>query len=153
LSFYLNEEKITSLFLIVLFIKIRHRLLPFCQKFNKGRKFKEFKTKRSSFTSALGTFGGILTIFSEIIKLYVSVQCSEISLCNFFKKKFIQRGLKIGTFTGYSALWMGLALQKTGGELITIEIDKGYGQVAQQNFQKAGLEDVIDSRINDAFCA
>jgi len=46
---------------------------------------------------------------------------------------------------------MGLAFQKTGGQLITMEIDKGYGQVAQQNFRKAGLEDVIDSRINDAF--
>lgn len=62
-----------------------------------------------------------------------------------------KRGLEIGTFTGYSALWMGLALQKTGGQLITIEIDEGYGQVAQQNIRKAGLENVIDSRINDAF--
>jgi caffeoyl-CoA O-methyltransferase len=72
-------------------------------------------------------------------------------LYDFIIQHDYKRGLEIGTFTGYSALWMGLALQKTGGKLITIEIDKGYGQVAQQNFQKAGLEDVIDSRINDAF--
>jgi caffeoyl-CoA O-methyltransferase len=72
-------------------------------------------------------------------------------LYDFIIQHDYKHGLEIGTFTGYSALWMGLALQKTGGKLITIEIDKGYGQVAQQNFQKAGLEDVIDSRINDAF--
>jgi len=72
-------------------------------------------------------------------------------LYDFIIQHDYKRGLEIGTFTGYSALWMGLALQKTGGKLITIEIDKGYGQVAQKNFQKAGLEDVIDSKINDAF--
>lgn len=72
-------------------------------------------------------------------------------LYDFIIEKNYKRGLEIGTFTGYATLWMGLAMQKTGGKLITIEIDKGYGQVAQQNFQKAGLEDVIDSRINDAF--
>jgi predicted O-methyltransferase YrrM len=72
-------------------------------------------------------------------------------LYDFIIQNNYKRGLEIGTFTGYSALWMGLALQKTGGQLITIEIDKGYGQVAQQNFRKAGLDDVIDSRINDAF--
>jgi predicted O-methyltransferase YrrM len=72
-------------------------------------------------------------------------------LYDFIIQHDYKRGLEIGTFTGYSALWMGLALQKTGGQLITIEIDKGYGQVAQQNIRKAGLENVIDSRINDAF--
>jgi caffeoyl-CoA O-methyltransferase len=61
-----------------------------------------------------------------------------------------KRGLEIGTFTGYSTLWMGLGFQKTGGEIITIEIDPSYGGVAQENFLKAGLEDVIESRINDA---
>jgi caffeoyl-CoA O-methyltransferase len=61
-----------------------------------------------------------------------------------------KRGLEIGTFTGYSSLWMGLGFQKTDGELITIEIDSSYGQMARENFQKAGLADVIESRINDA---
>lgn len=72
-------------------------------------------------------------------------------LYDFIVEKNYKRGLEIGTFTGYSSLWMGLALQKNGGRLITIEIDEGYGRVAQQNFRKAGLDDVIDARINDAF--
>jgi predicted O-methyltransferase YrrM len=71
-------------------------------------------------------------------------------LHDFIVEHGYKRGLEIGTFTGYSTLWMGLGFRKTDGELITIEIDSAYGEVAQQNFQKAGMEDVIDSRINDA---
>jgi caffeoyl-CoA O-methyltransferase len=65
-------------------------------------------------------------------------------------EKHYQRGLEIGTFTGYSTLWMGLAFKCTGGRLITLEIDEGYGRIAQENFQKAGLGDIIDSHISDA---
>ncbi len=61
------------------------------------------------------------------------------------------RGLEIGTFNGYSTLWLGLAFRKTGGRVITIEYDRVRGEEARRNFKKAGLEDVIDSRINDAF--
>jgi predicted O-methyltransferase YrrM len=62
-----------------------------------------------------------------------------------------KRGLEIGTFNGYSTLWLGLAFRKTGGRVITIEYDRVAGEEARRNFKKAGLEDVIDSRINDAF--
>jgi predicted O-methyltransferase YrrM/HEAT repeat protein len=62
-----------------------------------------------------------------------------------------RRGLEIGTFTGYSALWFGWAFQHTGGSLITIEIEKEPGEEAQQNVRRAGLEDIIDARIADAF--
>jgi caffeoyl-CoA O-methyltransferase len=71
-------------------------------------------------------------------------------LHDFILKKGYTRGLEIGTFTGYSTLWMGLAFQKTGGKIITIEIDEKYGRAAMDNFEKAGLEDIIDSRISDA---
>jgi predicted O-methyltransferase YrrM len=71
-------------------------------------------------------------------------------LYDFIVERSYKRGLEIGTFTGYSTLWMGQGFRKTGGELITIEIDSAYGQEARQNFQKAGLDDIIDSRINDA---
>ena len=71
-------------------------------------------------------------------------------LHDFIVERGYKRGLEIGTFTGYSTLWMGLGFRKTNGELITIEIDSSYGLVAQQNFQKAGLDDVIESRISDA---
>lgn len=72
-------------------------------------------------------------------------------LYDFILENKYTRGLEIGTFTGYSALWMGLAFQKTGGKLITIEIDSTSGQEAQKNIKKAGLGDVVDARIADAF--
>jgi predicted O-methyltransferase YrrM len=62
-----------------------------------------------------------------------------------------RRGLEIGTSNGYSALWMGLAFRETGGSLITIEYERLSGLEAKENFEKAGLDGVIDLRINDAF--
>ena len=71
-------------------------------------------------------------------------------LHDFIVEHGFKRGLEIGTFTGYSTLWLGLGFQKTGGKIFTIEIDPSYGEVARENFRKAGLEEVIESRINDA---
>jgi len=62
-----------------------------------------------------------------------------------------KRGLEIGTANGYSALWLGMAFRKTGGKLITIEINPEIAREAQQNFRHAGLTGVVDARINDAF--
>jgi predicted O-methyltransferase YrrM len=61
------------------------------------------------------------------------------------------RGLEIGTSNGYSTLWLGLAFRKTGGSVITLEIDAASGREALANFEKAGLGGVIDARIADAF--
>ncbi|MFC1850401.1 O-methyltransferase [candidate division CSSED10-310 bacterium] len=66
-------------------------------------------------------------------------------------EKGYRRGLEIGTSNGYSTLWLGLAFQKTGGTVITIEIEPQRAREARRNFKKAGLDGVIDSRINDAF--
>ena len=61
-----------------------------------------------------------------------------------------KRGLEVGTSNGYSTLWLGLAFQQTGGEVITIEIEPSRAREAQENFEHVGLETTIDSRINDA---
>jgi len=66
-------------------------------------------------------------------------------------RKGYKRGLEIGSFTGYSALWMGWAFEKTGGKLIGIEIDPGPGEKARRNILSADLESVVDIRIADAF--
>ena len=58
--------------------------------------------------------------------------------------------LEIGTSTGHSAIWIAWALSKTGGKLITIEIDEGRYQKALENFKQAGLSDFIDARLADA---
>ena len=60
------------------------------------------------------------------------------------------RAVEIGTSTGHSAIWIAWALSKTGGKLITIEIDKRRYLEAQANFKKAGVSDYIDVRLADA---
>ena len=66
-------------------------------------------------------------------------------------KNDFKRGLEIGTSNGYSTLWLGLAFRKTGGKIITIEFEPKRAQEAKDNFRRAGLDHIIDTRINDAF--
>jgi caffeoyl-CoA O-methyltransferase len=61
-----------------------------------------------------------------------------------------QQALEIGTSTGHSSIWMAWALSKTGGKLITIEIDNTRHQEALKNFKEAGLDLIIDARLANA---
>jgi caffeoyl-CoA O-methyltransferase len=65
-------------------------------------------------------------------------------------KNNYKRALEIGTSTGHSSIWIAWALSKTGGKLITIEIDEGRYKTALMNFKKAGVEEFIDARLADA---
>ncbi len=47
--------------------------------------------------------------------------------------------LEIGTSHGYSAIWMGLALEATGGRLTTIEIDQARHDLARAHVRDANL--------------
>ncbi len=58
--------------------------------------------------------------------------------------------LEIGTSTGHSGIWIAWALSKTGGKLITIEIDESRYRTALANFEEAGLSAYIDARLADA---
>jgi predicted O-methyltransferase YrrM len=65
-------------------------------------------------------------------------------------KNNYKSALEIGTSTGHSGIWIAWALSRTGGKLITIEIDEGRHNEAVQNFREAGLSDYIDARLADA---
>lgn len=60
------------------------------------------------------------------------------------------RALEIGTSTGHSGIWIAWALSKTGGRLITVEIDEDRHREALANFSEAGLDKYIDARLADA---
>jgi predicted O-methyltransferase YrrM len=62
-----------------------------------------------------------------------------------------KRALEIGAASGYSAIWMGLAMRETGGKLVTIEYDKARAAQAAANITKAGLSDVVQVISGDAF--
>jgi len=72
------------------------------------------------------------------------------ALYDIIVKNGYTRAVEIGTSTGHSAIWIAWALSKTGGKLVTIEIDKERYLEAQANFKKAGVSDYIDARMADA---
>ena len=57
-----------------------------------------------------------------------------------------KRILEVGTFTGYSALAMALALP-ADGHLITLDISDAWTKLGQRFWQKAGVADKIELRL------
>jgi predicted O-methyltransferase YrrM len=62
-----------------------------------------------------------------------------------------RRALEIGGASGYSAIWMGMALRDTGGRLVTIEYDPVRAKELADNIRRAGLGDVVQVVAGDAF--
>jgi len=60
-----------------------------------------------------------------------------------------ERILEVGTFTGYSALWMADALP-ANGELITIEINELYKTISDRFFRREPYHDKIKQVTGDA---
>ena len=65
-------------------------------------------------------------------------------------KHRFKRALEIGTSTGHSAIWIAWGLSKTGGKLVTIEIDAARHAEAVKNLEEAGLAPFVDARLGDA---
>ena len=61
-----------------------------------------------------------------------------------------KNALEIGTSTGHSGIWIAWALSKTGGKLITVDIDRERHETAIANFKAAGVAQYIDARLGDA---
>lgn len=61
-----------------------------------------------------------------------------------------KNAVEIGTSTGHSGVWIAWALSKTGGKLITMEIDERRYKEAMENFEKAGVSEYVDARLCDA---
>lgn len=57
--------------------------------------------------------------------------------------------LEIGTLGGYSTIWLARALPPDG-QLITLELEQTYADVARQNIIKAGLDPVVDIKVGRA---
>jgi caffeoyl-CoA O-methyltransferase len=56
------------------------------------------------------------------------------------------RILELGTFAGYSTIWLARGLTNPG-ELITIEANPVHAELAKANLEHAGLTDRVDLRI------
>jgi caffeoyl-CoA O-methyltransferase len=60
------------------------------------------------------------------------------------------RAVEIGTSTGHSTIWIAWALSKTGGRLVTVEIDERRHDEAEANVAEAGLSDYVELVLGDA---
>ncbi len=58
--------------------------------------------------------------------------------------------VEIGTSTGYSGLWLCLALQQTGGRLTTFELDSQRAASARELFRRAGVGERATVIVGDA---
>lgn len=57
--------------------------------------------------------------------------------------------IEVGTFTGYSTLWMASALP-AGGRIIACDTSEEYTAVARRYWQEAGVDDLVELRIAPA---
>ncbi len=58
--------------------------------------------------------------------------------------------VELGSSTGYSGIWFGLGLKSTGGKLTTYEIDAERAATARENYNDAGMGDIITLIEGDA---
>lgn len=58
--------------------------------------------------------------------------------------------LEIGTSVGHSTVWLAWAARKTGGKVITIEVDEDRHREAVANVEAAGLSDYVEFHHADA---
>ena len=135
-GFLINAAILISLFTMIIF-----QILSVHRSFGNEIRNNKILDKRVQkfLESRKGTWHDLNVPYDDGKVLY------DLVLKNGYKK-----ALEIGTSTGLSAIWIALALRKTGGRLITIEIDEDRYKQALSNFKEAGLSDNIDARLADA---
>ena len=61
-----------------------------------------------------------------------------------------RRILELGTASGYSGIYLAKACEAFNGRVVTLENDSALAARAQQNFQKAGVANLIEIQVKDA---
>jgi predicted O-methyltransferase YrrM len=61
-----------------------------------------------------------------------------------------RRGIEVGSASGFGAVNMGIAFERTGGQLYTLEIDPKRAEETRQNLRKVGLEKTVTVVEGDA---
>ncbi len=57
--------------------------------------------------------------------------------------------VEMGTSSGYSTLWLATGARRTGGRVVTFEVDPAKVELARGTFAAAGVEDVVELRHAD----
>ncbi|MBN2329737.1 MAG: class I SAM-dependent methyltransferase [Candidatus Omnitrophica bacterium] len=61
-----------------------------------------------------------------------------------------KRGIEVGTATGFGAINMGMAFERNGGELISLDIDHRMVVAAEEHIKNMGLEKTVKVVEGDA---
>lgn len=61
-----------------------------------------------------------------------------------------KRGVEVGSATGFGAVNMGIAFERTGGHLWTLDIEPKMIAATKENLEKVGLEKVVTCVEGDA---
>lgn len=61
-----------------------------------------------------------------------------------------RRGVEVGSASGFGAINMGIAFERTGGHLYTLEIDPDTVKLCRDNITKMGLENTVTCIEGDA---
>ncbi len=96
----------------------------------------------------------ILATLQSIVdnhKTYLSVPMEDgIALRLLAETAGAKNVAEVGTSTGYSGLWLCLALRSTGGHLTTFEIDHERAAMATGHFKEAGVDNLVTIVEGDA---
>jgi predicted O-methyltransferase YrrM len=61
-----------------------------------------------------------------------------------------KRGVEVGSASGFGAINMGIAFERTGGHLWTLDINPAAVKETRENLEKVGLENVVTCVEGDA---
>lgn len=61
-----------------------------------------------------------------------------------------RRGVEVGTATGYGALQLGIAFERTGGTLLSLESDPERARTAREHLRRLGLDRTVTVIEGDA---
>jgi predicted O-methyltransferase YrrM len=96
----------------------------------------------------------ILTTISEAVKAgatFANVPALDGRLLRLLAEAMNAKTVvEIGTSTGISGMWICMALEKTGGKLITFELDARRAATAREHFKRAGVERLVTVVEGDA---
>jgi predicted O-methyltransferase YrrM len=94
---------------------------------------------------------GVLDAVVREQKTYLSVPMADGRMLRLLVEAAgAKQVVEIGTSTGYSGLWICLALHATGGRLTTFEYDRGRAAMAREHFTQAGVGNLVTVVEGDA---
>lgn len=88
---------------------------------------------------------------SDFEEVYLSISGEQgEQLVKLIKQNGLKNIVEFGTSFGISTLFLAQGVLETGGNVITTELLPSKAKKAIENFNRAGVEDVIEVRVGDA---